>query len=62
MKEESVTDKAILLLNNIYSVDIPSGPDQRPLLKATIDLLFKIISNIIAQPMEPKYRKLPKKS
>ena len=48
MKEESVTDNALLLLNNIYSVDIPSGQDQRPLLKATIDLLFKIISNIIA--------------
>ena len=47
-KEESVTDDALLLLNNIYSSDIPSGPEQKSLLKQTIDLLFKIINNIIS--------------
>ena len=47
-KEESVTENAILLLNNIYASDIPSGQEQRILLKQTIDLLFKIINNIIA--------------
>ena len=34
-----MTDDALILLNNIYSSDIPSGPEQKSLLKQTIDLL-----------------------
>lgn len=31
-------------------------------LRASVETLHKVVTNILSQPMEPKFRKLPKKS
>jgi len=53
---------ALEQLNLIASVDITPGPQAQASLKATVTTLFKVISNILGAPLEPKFRKLPKKS
>jgi len=42
--------------------EIVDGPDKMATLKGIVNTLFKVIGNIQNQPMEPKFRKLPKKS
>ena len=64
--EISVFDKATIALDNLKILNIeattPDPTEARAKLKGIITTLVKIIGNIINSPMEPKYRKLPKKA
>ena len=58
----SVTEKAMICLDNIQDSDIqaPTPEEKKAKVKGVIQTLFKVISNIITSPFEPKFRKLPK--
>lgn len=53
-----MSEECIGCLSVLATEEIPSfaGAD----VKATVDLMFKIINNIVLNPMEMKYRKLSK--
>ena len=58
----SVTEKAMICLDNLQDSDIqaPTPEEKKAKVKGVIQTLFKVISNIITSPFEPKFRKLPK--
>ena len=55
---ESVSDQGLTYLTNIKICDIGDDPDAQAKLQACVNTLYKIISNIIAEPNEIKFRKL----
>lgn len=58
----SVSEKAMICLDTLQTSDIrESDPvEQKAKVKAVVSTLFKIISNILTSPFEPKFRKLPR--
>jgi hypothetical protein len=48
-------------LNFLATEEIPQkDAESRATLRATIELLYKILNNIVGQPLEPKFRKISK--
>ena len=60
----TVSEKAMICLNEIQDSDIKltDPQEKKAKVKAVISVLFKVISNILMQPFEPKFRKMPKGS
>ena len=58
----SVSEKAMICLDNLQESDIRSEDpiEKKAKVKAVITTLFKVISNILTSPFEPKFRRLPK--
>lgn len=58
----SVREKAMICLDGLEQNDIRIDDplEKKAKVKAVISTLFKIISNILNSPFEPKFRKLPK--
>jgi len=55
-------EKAMICLDNLQESDIrvDDPVDKKAKVKAVVTTLFKVISNILTSPFEPKFRKLPK--
>ena len=52
----------MICLDNLQDSDVqaPTPEEKKAKVKGVIQTLFKVISNIITSPFEPKFRKLPK--
>ena len=59
-----MSETATICLNELSDNDVQAADpaEKKAKLKAVITTLFKIISNILTSPFEPKFRKLPKTS
>ena len=57
-------ERATRYLNNMEESDviIQDPVEKKARVKAIVSTLFKIISNVLTSPFEPKFRKLPKNS
>ena len=62
MIRESMTDQALVCLNNIKFLDIHQGPEAQQKLQACIDTLYKVVTNVIHAPDDPRYKRLSAKS
>jgi len=58
----TVSEKAMICLDNLSENDITGADvtEKKAKVKAVVSTLFKVISNIITSPFEPKFRRLPK--
>ena len=58
----SVSEKATICLNTLQESDIQveDHAEKKAKIKGVVTTLFKIISNILTSPFEPKFRRLPK--
>ena len=59
-----MSEKAIICLNGLQDDDvrIDDPAEKKAKIKGIVSTLFKIISNILTSPFEPKFRKLPRNS
>ena len=60
----TVSEKAMICLDQLQENDIriADATEKKAKIKGVVTILFKIISNILTSPFEPKFRKLPKGS
>lgn len=61
---ESVIEKALRYLDNMADSDImiTDPVEKKTKIRAVTSTLFKVISNILQSPFEPKFRKMPRNS
>lgn len=64
LDRETVTGKAMRYLDNMQESDIliTDPVEKKAKVKAVTTTLFKVVSNILTSPFEPKFRKLPRNS
>lgn len=57
-----MSEKARICLDTLQDSDIKveDPTEKRAKIKAVVSTLFKVISNILDSPFEPKFRRLPK--
>ena len=58
----TVSEKAMICLDNLQENDIRmSDPaENKAAIKGVVTTLFKVISNILTSPFEPKFRRMPR--
>lgn len=58
----TVSEKAMICLTELNESDIrvADPAEKKVKVKGVVSTLFKVISNILTSPFEPKFRKLPK--
>ena len=58
----TISEKAMICLDNLQESDIrvDDPAEKKAKVKAVVTTLFKVISNILTSPFEPKFRRLPK--